>query len=155
MPRSADITIGDFWGLTKHNSKYNKDMGTNVVFINSEKGKQYFDVVKKRINYESQPLEWAISGNPRLLSSITQLSNKRTEFFDDIESKPFDEVVKKYSFKQRRTLKGFIKGCLGVTKKVYRIGGDEFVMIVEGATEEIMNEVLEKGQQKTGKKKIG
>lgn len=121
FPRSADITIGDFWGLTKHNSKYNKDMGTNVVFINSEKGKQYFDVVKKRINYESQPLEWAISGNPRLLSSITQLSNKRTEFFDDIESKPFDEVVKKYSFKQHRTLKGFIKGCFGVTKKVYRI----------------------------------
>lgn len=38
------------------------------------------------------------------------------------------------------------------TKKVYRIGGDEFVMIVEGATEEIMNEVLEKWQQKIEKK---
>lgn len=121
FPRSADITIGDFWGLTQHNPKYNKDMGTNVVFINSEKGKQYFDIVKKRINYEKQPLEWAISGNPRLLSSITQISDKRKEFFDDIESKPFDEVVNKYSIKQRWTLKDLIIGCLKAAKKVYRV----------------------------------
>ena len=121
FPRNADITIGDFWGLTQHNQKYNKDMGTNVVFINSEKGKQYFDIVKKRINCEKQPLEWAISGNPRLNTSITQISDKRDEFFEDLDKYRFDEVVKMYSVKPHKTIKGLIKGFLMPLKKVYKI----------------------------------
>ena len=37
-------------------------------------------------------------------------------------------------------------------KKAYRIGGDEFVMIIEGATEEIVESILEKWEQRIEKK---
>ena len=121
FPRNSDITIGDFWGLEQHNSKYDKDMGTNVVLINSKKGMQYFDIVKKRINYEKQPLGWAVSGNPRLIKPLTQLSDKRIEFFEDLDKYRFDEVVKKYSIESHKTVKQLIKALLIPIKRGYRI----------------------------------
>lgn len=96
FPRMADITIGDFWGITKYSKKHNSNMGTNLVLINSQKGEEYFDKIKKRVNVEETPIEWALSGNPALMKSISQLSDKRAEFFDDIDKIPFDELVKKY-----------------------------------------------------------
>ena len=41
-------------------------------------------------------MEWALSGNPALTSSISRLSDKRAEFFEDLEAISFDELVKKY-----------------------------------------------------------
>lgn len=96
FPRIADITIGDFWGITKHSNNHNSNMGTNLVMINSGKGQTYFDKIKKRVNTEEAPLDWALSGNPALSNSISKLSDKRKEFFDDIDKIPFDELVKKY-----------------------------------------------------------
>lgn len=121
FPRVADITIGDFWGLPKHKSSYNKDMGTNVVLINSEKGKEYFEVVKKRINSEKLPFEWAKEGNPALLASISVLSDKRDEFFNEADKYPFDELVKKYSIKPRRTLKSFLRKPYRILKSIHYI----------------------------------
>jgi hypothetical protein len=71
-------------------------MGTSVVLINSDKGKKYFELASKRINYEEAPLEWAVSGNHALVSSITRLSNKRNEFFDDLDKMRFDALIMKY-----------------------------------------------------------
>ena len=96
FPRIADITIGDFWGITKYSKNHNSNMGTNLVMINSSKGQAYFDKIKKRVNIEETPLEWALSGNPALTTSISRLSDKRAEFFEDLEAIPFDELVKKY-----------------------------------------------------------
>lgn len=96
FPRIADITIGDFWGITKHSKNHNSNMGTNLVMVNSSKGQRYFDKIKKRVNIEETPLEWALSGNPALTSSISRLSDKRAEFFEDLEAISFDELVKKY-----------------------------------------------------------
>lgn len=96
FPRIADITIGDFWGITKHSKNHNSNMGTNLVMINSSKGQRYFDKIKKRVNIEETPLEWALSGNPALTSSISRLSDKRAEFFEVLEAISFDELVKKY-----------------------------------------------------------
>lgn len=106
FPRVADITIGDFWGIRKYSKKYNSDMGTSVVLINSEKGKTYFEKIKKRINSEKTPLEWALAGNPALLKSISKISNQREEFFADLDQMPFDKVVKKYSVMEKSTIKG-------------------------------------------------
>lgn len=96
FPRMADITIGDYWGITKYLKNHNTNMGTNLVMINSQKGQEYFDKIKKRVNTEETPIEWALAGNPALMKSITRLSDKRADFFDDIDGIPFDELVRKY-----------------------------------------------------------
>lgn len=97
FPRVADITIGDFWGIEKYSSKYNSDMGTSLVLINSKKGEEYFWKAKRRINCEEVPLEWALPGNPSLVQSMTATSGKRNEFFEDLDRLAFDDVVAKYS----------------------------------------------------------
>lgn len=124
FPRPADITIGDFWGLTKHNSKYDKDMGTNLVLVNSRKGQEYFNKVKSRINFEKQPMEWALEGNPALGKPITKLSDKRDEFFRDLDENPFNEVVKKYSIKRTVTYKDKLR------KIKYQLGTIKYILQV-------------------------
>lgn len=107
FPRIADITIGDFWGIEKYKPKYNKNMGTNVVLINSEKGKNYFDIAKKRVNIEKAELSWATEGNPALLRPISKLTTEkeREEFFKDLDLEKFDVVVKKHSKNKKNGLK--------------------------------------------------
>ena len=109
FPRIADITIGDFWGITNYTSKHNSNMGTNLVMINSPKGQEYFDKIKKRINIEETPLEWALSGNPALTTSISKLSDRRIEFFDDLDNIPFDELIKKYEPFQESRVRNILK----------------------------------------------
>lgn len=97
FPRCADITIGDFWGIEKHDKTMDKDLGLSMVLINSKKGQDYFEKVKKRIICKPVKLEWALEGNPALTTSITKISNQRDAFFDELDGLEFDEVVEKYS----------------------------------------------------------
>jgi hypothetical protein len=42
MPRQADITLADFWGIEKINPELDNDFGTSAVILNSQKGKNFF-----------------------------------------------------------------------------------------------------------------
>lgn len=124
FPRISDITIGDFWGITKYSKNHNSDMGTSLVMVNSAKGKEYFEKVKKRINYENTPLEWALAGNPALRNSISVLSERREEFFDDMDIIPFNELIEKYSKKKRTNIKNKlreIKHGIGFCRYIVKI----------------------------------
>ena len=96
FPRAADISIGDFWGIEKHSKATDTDMGTSLILVNSKKGEAYFDKVRKRINCEEAKLEWAVDGNPSLIKPVPVISDKRAEFFSDLDKMRFDELVGKY-----------------------------------------------------------
>jgi len=51
IKREGDITIGDFWGISHENTAYDDNVGISQVIINTEKGKQLFDKVKKDIEF--------------------------------------------------------------------------------------------------------
>lgn len=109
FPRTGDFTIGDFWGIEKYDSSYNSNMGTSVVLINSVKGEQYFEKVKKRINYKEVPLHWAVSGNPALTKSITNPTVSRKTFFENLDKMSFDKTVKEYGSKNSKSIKHIMK----------------------------------------------
>jgi len=119
FPRAADITIGDFWGIEDHSSKYDSDMGTSLVLVNSKKGGEFFDKIKTRINCEEVPLEWALPGNPSLVKPMERLSDKRDEFFADLDKMPFNEVVSRYSPDSKG--RSGVRSTLGMWKKIARI----------------------------------
>ena len=126
FPRVADISIGDFWGIEKYSKKYNSNMGTSLVLLNSKKGEDYFNKAKRRVNYEEAQLDWALAGNPALMKSITRLSDKRDEFFADLNKHRFDEVVKKYSVSGqavsgdgRRRFKDFLRMGYKIMKNTH------------------------------------
>ncbi len=128
FPRIADITIGDFWGIEKYNKAIDKNLGTSVVLINSDKGAEYFEQAKKRIDCFKAPLETVVSGNPALIHSLSVLSEERDAFFADLDSMAFDEVVEKYSKGVDQGWKAKIKRFLrparrhlGLLRRIIRI----------------------------------
>ena len=40
--RGSDLTIGDFWGIEKFDSRLNDNLGTSLLLCNTEKGRQLF-----------------------------------------------------------------------------------------------------------------
>lgn len=95
LPRYGDITIGDFWGYSKHDSSVNTSEGISVVFCNNEKGQAFFDSipdeeikVKKNV-----PLEW-IGGNGYAYAGHNYCSPNRDKFYKAIQTMPFSEAMK-------------------------------------------------------------
>lgn len=99
LPRVADITLGDFWGIGNINSKLDDDTGTSELVINSEKGKKILKKIKDNIYVEEIDLESGIKYNPCLVGSV-KMPDKRKEFFLDLDSNSLEELEKKYFAKQ-------------------------------------------------------
>lgn len=93
LPRVADISVGDFWGITNV-SKTNLFKGISAVMINSEKGNNLFDFVKKDLCYQEKSMKDLKGGNPALeVNPIA--SENRTRFFEYLQTMPFSKAVKK------------------------------------------------------------
>lgn len=95
MPRVSDITLGDFWGIGQTRPHLDEDKGTSVVFINSTKGRNIFDSIKKNIFFEQCAFEEAKNGNPYILNPVSKNPN-RAKFLKDLDRLPFDRCIKKY-----------------------------------------------------------
>ena len=121
FPRVADISIGDFWGIEKHDPSQNKNMGTSLVLINTQKGREYFERVKKRIQYKEAPLTWATSGNPALTKSIDKTNVNREEFFSKLDDVPFEQLTEQYSKKNRKSKIQLIKSAIKFGIRIAKI----------------------------------
>jgi len=64
LPRYADITIGDFWGLEQHDAAADMQPGMSVILVNSPRGAEF---LKHALGAEAdllveRPIEW-LGGN--------------------------------------------------------------------------------------------
>lgn len=67
MPRQADLTIGDFWGIDAYKRSLNDGRGTSILLVNSAKGETVFNAIRPRMPMcEAVPIEVAIPPNPTL-----------------------------------------------------------------------------------------
>ncbi len=92
--RVSDFTIGDFWGIER--STLNKNFGSKIsmVFINSEKAKQFWRIIKDQFVYEERAIKEAVNGNPQLrYPSI--MPNKRLKFEKNYVKYGFVKAIKK------------------------------------------------------------
>ncbi len=98
MPRMADITIADFWGVEglKLKNIVDKDLGISLVMVNSEKGKRYFEQIKKKINYEEVPFEKVTKGNRSLYESVQQECVDRSAFYIDLDTMNLRDALNKH-----------------------------------------------------------
>lgn len=96
LPRFGDITIGDFWGISKRMPEFDYTKGVSVVLCNSEKGRAFFDQISEQelALKKEVPLKW-IGGNGYVLEGKHNYASPyRDAFFDKIQTKPFSEAVK-------------------------------------------------------------
>lgn len=116
FPRISDITLADFWGIEKYNNSLEKNLGTSLLMINSEKGKKWFEKIEGRLNCIPMSFKAACEGNPALTRSPGMPKFDREQFFADARVLTFGELAKKYGFSTRNnehepmTLRRFLKG---------------------------------------------
>lgn len=92
LPRLADISMGDFWKITRCDDK-DMEKGISVVFSNSEKGDAILAQIKDRFHIEERTMQEVLKGNPYLFGQAHQKGD-RERFFDLLDSVPFSEAVK-------------------------------------------------------------
>lgn len=126
IPRIADITLGDFWGIEKIVPSLDNDTGTSLVMCNSEKGKAFFVTKLNEIAYQQVSIDDILPGNLSLLNSLPLPVINRNQFFADIEKIPFSQVAKKYFPFKKHTLRLLLSRIKNFLKKVigpfYRMG---------------------------------
>ena len=99
--RNSDITLADFWGISKIKPNLNDHKGTSLVIINSQKGNSLFEKIKNKCVIDEIDINEAIKYNKSFISSEKQ-NEKRDKFFEDFnnEGVDFKDLIKKYTTKQ-------------------------------------------------------
>lgn len=95
VPRVADISLGDFWGVDKHHPEWDDDRGTSLVLIQTDKGRKAFQSCRKDLTVHEADLNVAIKSNPCISGSLPP-GQKRDTFFRDLDRLPFEKVIKTY-----------------------------------------------------------
>lgn len=93
LPRQADITIGDFWGIKAVDSSWHDKKGTELVLVNNSKGSTLFEKLSPLFQrYEKFPLTAAARINKTILGPFSAHPGRK-HFFSAMQLKPFDQLV--------------------------------------------------------------
>jgi coenzyme F420-reducing hydrogenase beta subunit len=95
LPRFGDLTIGDFWGISKKDSSLDTKNGVSVVLCNNEKGQHFFDAIpeeKMRLK-KREPLEWLDGNGYALEGKHNYCSSGRDRFYKAIQDMSFSDAV--------------------------------------------------------------
>lgn len=95
IPRQGDITLADFWGIDK---VLDDDMGTSLVLINSQKGKEIFYQINHRIFLQEREISEVIQGNDCFCNSV-KINPKSRIFLESLDRLTFHKALKKYTHK--------------------------------------------------------
>lgn len=93
--RKSDITLADFWGINNIKPKLNDDKGISLVIVNSKKGEELFNNIKKNLVYEEVDFEKSIYYNSAMTESVC-MPRLRNFFFKDLDKKNFNNIYIKY-----------------------------------------------------------
>ena len=92
MPRKADITLGDFWGVPR---KHYNPLGVSAVIINSRRGRQLFDTITD-VHKVPVSIGQIARKNIRLVNGHLEKPSERSDFFKYFRSNGFQEASEKY-----------------------------------------------------------
>ena len=89
LPRQADLSIGDFWGINKYNPKYNDKKGTSEILVNNEHGAYLLEKIKPEAKLlEPVPVSYALNGNP-VMRHPYGMNKNREYFFQNLNKMDF------------------------------------------------------------------
>ena len=95
IPREADITLGDFWGINDYYKNLDDSNGTSLVLVNSQNGQQLIEKIKNKcLIFKEMPIDIALKTNPCIYKSVEKPEQNRKLFFKLIsEGKTLQEAV--------------------------------------------------------------
>lgn len=89
----GDITIADYWGIESAAPEYDDNKGVSLVLVNSEKGKEYFELCKAFIDYKETRIEDSMQ---RSFIKPEERPKGREKFWHDFNNKSFSYIARKY-----------------------------------------------------------
>ncbi len=92
LPRGADITLGDFWGVPK---EIDDPRGVSAVIINTQKGENLFEKLSK-VETVKVTVKQISRYNPRLGDGQLEQNPHTKDFYKLLESSGFEAVMEKY-----------------------------------------------------------
>lgn len=104
VERVSDITISDFWSIGSCKTCLNDEKGTSCIYVNTFKGKLFFERVMQDLQIEEHTIEESMQPN---LCSPTKPSTDYKCFWKDYKNRGFEYCMRKYTqghmyFKCRR-----------------------------------------------------
>lgn len=121
--KMSDLTIADFWGINDVASDMNDGMGTSLVLIRTEKGKDIFKKISGKMKLKEVSYEDGVKGNPAEYKSCTRPMQRDT-FFDDMRSMRFEDLEQKYAAPLKTSFLAKVKKAIKKTFQVI-VGGAE------------------------------
>ncbi len=112
LPRVADITIADFWGIENVDPDFDSPDGVSLVLLNNDKGQRFYTSLEDTVISKEETLKNAIRGNGNLVRSPCPSIIDRRTFYEALDQYGFRYAMDTYghpkiSFKQR--VRYFIK----------------------------------------------
>lgn len=95
--RLADITIGDFWGVERVFSEIDTEKGISLIIPRSEKGKEFIELVRRRLYLKETEYDNAVADNMAENKSVICPKN-RDAFFKDVVSMNYSDLENKYLY---------------------------------------------------------
>ena len=92
LPRSADITLGDFWRVERHHQDFAENAGVSCVTVSTEKGEALFESIMSKLTAVPSSQADIMDGNP-FLDGHCQLHKRRDRFFRELDQKPLDVLA--------------------------------------------------------------
>ena len=90
--RAADFTLGDLWGVQHICPVFYDKKGVSVLFVNTPKGKCFFEQIKDLLAYKPVPLQQIVKYNPYYAASVPE-HPKRAEFFARYQTEPLNKLI--------------------------------------------------------------
>ena len=110
------MTLADFWGIEDIVPEMNDGKGTSLVIARTDKGQDMFNSIKDKLKWREVSYEDAVKFNTAEYMSVKRPS-ERNDFFIDLNSMPFEEIIKKYVEDKRPS------GLKYKIKRLLKIGG--------------------------------
>lgn len=120
--RTADITLGDFWGIEKYDSNLDAKKGISQVILNTKNGEKLFNKIvadKSCERLKQLPIKTAIENNG-CLKEPTRLTPIRKQLFESLANEPFDFVVRKFLTPRRKWIFDAYYGMPKFLRKIVR-----------------------------------
>lgn len=91
--RKSDLSLADFWGIQRVDPAEDDDLGTSLVFVHSQKGRELLRRLPDRIALKEADARTAIAHNCAMVKSVPA-HHFRQYFFHMLGKTPFDTLVR-------------------------------------------------------------
>ncbi len=93
LTRTADFTLGDYWGVWDQVPAMSDNKGTSIVLIHSEKGQALWDNITHALVVQPVDARRCMEQNPAALQSAGRKEEDRTLFLHRYDTEDFAELV--------------------------------------------------------------